>query len=88
MKLGLSYWYLYINFEILGHKTSLVRSWPIYIKLRKNNKGVFYGTVAIGRVSHSELSGWCLSPPLQSCARHGNLSMVLVIIVLFHTKEI
>ena len=57
-----------INFEFLGHKTPLVRSWPIYIKLRKNHKDVFEGTVAIGRVSYYELSGWCLSPPTQSCA--------------------
>ena len=29
--------YVYINFEFLGHKTPLVRSWPIYIKLHKNH---------------------------------------------------
>ena len=39
--------YMYINFEFLGHKTPLVRSWPIHIILRKNHKGVFDGTVAI-----------------------------------------
>ena len=36
--------FIYINFEFLGHKTPLVRSWPIYIKLRKNRKGVYDGT--------------------------------------------
>ena len=60
--------FIYINFEFLGHTTPLVRSWPIYIKLHKNHKGVFDVTVAIGRVSYSKLSGWCLTPPPQSCA--------------------
>ena len=45
---------IYINFEFVGHKTPLIRSWPIYIKLRKNHKGVNDDTVAYGRVSYSE----------------------------------